>query len=175
MAQDALLTLADDQTVASGWDATGYMLSEHSINLGATQDPFNGVQMFAVFTVKTSFTATNATDTLQILIKTAAGKSFTGGAAVQSILPTIGHSSRFVAADLLKGKQIVIALSPETAQAMTGIGATKPEGQPVVYGYLIGQDAALAPISFTGGVFDLEIRAENVRGQKYYPQATSVG
>lgn len=175
MAQDALLTLADDQSVGSAWDATGYLLSEHSTALGATQDPFNGVQMFAVFTVKTAFTSATATDTLQILIKTAVSKSFSGGAAIQSVLPTIGHSSRFVAADLTKGKQIVIALSPETSNAFTGIAQTTPQGQPVIYGYLIGQDASLAPVSFTAGVFDLELRSENVRGQKYYPQTNSVG
>lgn len=172
MAQDALLTLADDQTLASGWGATGYMVSEHNVNTGATQDAFNGVQMFAVLTVKTAFTSTNADDTIQILIKTGGSGAF-GSAAAQELNPTLAQSARFLAADLTKGKQVVLALSPQTASSIAG--AFNPQGKPVVYGLLIGQNAALAAISFTGGVFDLELRAENVRGQKYYPTATSVG
>jgi hypothetical protein len=172
MAQDALLTLADDQSLASAWNDVGYMISEHNVNTGATQDAFNGVQMFAVLTVKTAFTSAAADDTIQVLIKNGASGAFISAAA-QEINPVLAQSSRFLATDLYKGRQVVLALSPVTASSIAG--AFNPQGKPVVYGLLIGQDSGQAPVSFTGGVFDLELRTENVRGQKYYPQATSVG
>lgn len=172
MAQDALLTLADDQPASSGYGATGYLLSEHSVNLGAQHDAFNGQQLFAVFTVKTNLTFTTGTDSMLIEIKSGPDSTF-GSAAAQEVRPTIGRSARLFEADLAKGKRFVIALNPITANV--GNSAHTPLGRPVIYGLIRGQTALLADVNLAGGTFDLEIRTENPAGQKYYPQTNSVG
>ncbi|MEY3162477.1 MAG: hypothetical protein RIT25_2471 [Planctomycetota bacterium] len=176
MAQDALLTLADDQPIATT-AATGYVVSEHTINLGASHDAFNGLQMFAVLTVKTSFTAAAATSSFQFQIKAAtAAPVVFGSLAAQELTPTIAQSPRFLVGDLQKGSRIVVPLGPFTNEFGTGVFALfRPEGVPVIYAFLRTQDAALSPVDFTGGTFDLEIRTENPAGQKYYPQTNSVG
>lgn len=171
MAQDALLVLADDQVVTTV-DAVGYAVSEHSINFGATHDPFNGQQVFAVFTVKTTFTAGAADDSFQLQIKAGTGKAWLG-AVLNETLPTLGQTGRFLVGDLVKGTRIILPLSPQTAKVFGG-GYT-PTGNPVVFAVINMKDNALAAKNFTGGAFDLEIRHENVAGQKYYPQTNSVG
>lgn len=181
MAQDALLTLADDQDLSTGWSGaggtTGWQLSEHTINVGARQDSFNGQQLFAVLTIKTAFTFTNATDSFFFEIKTSQNSTAldtgAGAALTQEGRPTLARSARFLGADLTKGKRIVVALSPQTNSS--GNIVNTPLGWGVIYGLLRAETVAFAAINMTGGTFDLEIRTENPAGQKYYPQTTSVG
>ena len=172
---DQLLTLADAQVITGG-PTTGFMISEHTINLGNTYDPFVAGQMYAMFTVTTAFAAaTTATDNVQILIKatTSAAPLVVGSKDIQALQLTIGATTRYRDVDLTKSHQIPIALNPQGINAILSL--TTSGGYLTIYGLIVMENAAYAAVNFNAGAFDLDIRSYNAAGQKYYAQTRSVG
>lgn len=166
MHRDGLLTLADDQAL------TATAVSEHTVDQGAIMDMANGQQLFAVFTVKTTFTGAG-TEAMYFRIVYNADDSLTLATAFAN--PLLGQSSLIGLTELTAGSQIVVALSPWTRPNGTGFDFTASDRarqyvQAAVYA-VAAADGTTAD-AFTGGTFDLHLTRENPRGQKYYPRST---
>lgn len=172
MALDALLNLAENQTL------TASALCPNTIDQGTVQDFANGQQLFAVFTVRETFTGSGLES---LYFRVTYNQDNTPALASQYAAPLLGQSSLIPLSQLVKGRRIVVALSPITNNNFIVGTPLEGDATPTAQRFIVGSVRAVnatdgvTAAPFTTGKYDLEIRTENPAGQKYYPQATSVG
>ena len=166
MQKDGLLTLADAQAL------TASAVSEHVVDQGAVMDMANGRQLFAVFTVTTTFTGAG-TEALYFRVVYNSDDSLV--LATAYACPLLGQSSLVALSSLTAGTQIVVALSPWVVNTGTGSEFTASTlARQYVHAaiYAVAVADGTTGDAFTAGAFDLHLTCENPRGQKYYPRST---
>lgn len=160
---------------------TATALCPNTIDQGALQDFANGNQLFAVFTVRETFVGAGAPPLEALYFRVTYNQDITPVLVAQYAAPLLGQSTMVPVSQLIKGKRIVVALSPMTINNFIAGTPTEGDATPLGLRYVVGSVYAVNATDgvtadpFVSGRYDLTIETSNPAGQKYYPIAKTVG